>query len=71
MTKFHQWRKQRRIHGIRCYETPFFAVEEKVLRADGDGRTNGQTDERMDGRTDRRTDITSYRDAWMHLKKVK
>ena len=46
--------KQGRIHGIRCYETPFSAVKEKALR------TYGPTD----GRTDR----PSYRGASEHLK---
>ena len=34
--------KQGRIHSIRCYETPFSAVQEKALRTDGwtDGRTD-------------------------------
>ena len=31
-----------------------------------DGRTDGPTD----GRTNGRTDKASYRDAWMHLKKI-
>ena len=45
--------KQGRIHGIRCYETPFSAVKEKALRTDGwtDGRTDGWTDGQTDGRT--------------------
>ena len=34
-------KKRGRIHGVRCYETPFSPVEEKALRTDG--RTYGQT----------------------------
>ena len=51
--------KQGRIHGIRCYETPFSAVKEKALRTyeRADGRMDGRTDRRTDGRTDGRTDI--------------
>ena len=41
--------KQGRIHGIRCYETPFSAVKEKALR------TYGPTDRRTDRRTDGQT----------------
>ena len=47
-------KKQGRIHGIRCYETPFSAVEEKAY-----GRTDGLTD----GRTVGRKDGPSYRGA--------
>ena len=34
-------KKQGRIHGRRCYETPFSAIEEKVLQTYG--RTDGRT----------------------------
>ena len=34
------------IHGVRCYETPFSAVEETALRTDG--WTDGPTDGRID-----------------------
>ena len=38
--------KQGRIHGIRCYETPFSAAEEKAFWTYGwtDGPTDGRTD---------------------------
>jgi len=36
----------------------------------GYGRMDGPTDGPTDQRTDRRTDTPSYRDAWMHLKRV-
>ena len=53
--------KQGRIHGIRCYETPFSAVKEKALRTyeRTDGRTDGRTDERTNGRTDGLIDIVT------------
>ena len=41
--------EQGRIHGIRCYETPFSAKKEKALQ------TYGWMDGRMDGRTDGHT----------------
>ena len=42
------------IHGVRCYETPFSAVEEKALRTYGwtDGQMDGRTDGWMDGQTE-------------------
>ena len=47
-------KQQSRIHGIRCYETPFSAVKEKALRTYGptNGPMDGPTDRRTDGRTD-------------------
>ena len=43
---FHRATEQGRTHGIRYYETPFSAVEEKALRTYGwtAGRTDGETD---------------------------
>ena len=56
-------KKQGRIHGIRCAETPLLEGKQK-------GVTDGPTDGPTDGRTDRRTDTPSYRDARTHLKRT-